>query len=379
MPNACDVLASQLGTGASGPLFLASYPTAEPGPLHDAAFLYDNAVAVVALVGCGRPDLARRIGDALLAALDRDRFWHDGRLRNGYAAGPVDAGPVKLAGWWDDAQNRWLEDRYQAGSDVGNLAWAMLALLALDRTGADPRYRTGAERIGQWVATQRDSRGDGGFTGGTFGHEPTPTLVRWKSVEHNTDLVAAFSRLAAVTNDPRWRDNAVVAQRFVEAMWDPQERAFAAGTGDDGVSRNPTLALDAQIWPLLALPGAVARFDAVLATVERRLGFQGGFAYGEPADGVWTEGTAQVAVLSRLRDDEAQAATLLATVAAQRTPDGGYYATSTASIPTGFVLATDPAKPRLYYHLPHLGALAWAALAERGFNPFTLAVVQPAR
>jgi len=55
----------------------------------------------------------------------------------------------------------------------------------------------------------------------------------------------------------------------------------------------------------------------------------------------------------------------------QRSPDGGFYATSVRGLATGFMLDTDPAKPRLYFRLPHLGAASWAALAERGFNPFT--------
>jgi len=54
-----------------------------------------------------------------------------------------------------------------------------------------------------------------------------------------------------------------------------------------------------------------------------------------------------------------------------RSLDGGFYATSTRELPTGFMLDTDPTKPRLYFRLPHLGAASWAALAERGFNPFT--------
>jgi hypothetical protein len=34
------------------------------------------------------------------------------------------------------------------------------------------------------------------------------------------------------------------------------------------------------------------------------------------------------------------------------------------------MLATDPGTPRVYFHLEHLGAAAWAALADRGYNPF---------
>ena len=170
--DACAYLSGLIPVDG-GPLFLPSYPTAEEGPLRSVAFLYDDAVAAIALVGCGEAGRARRIGDAMLAALDHDRAWHDGRLRNGYAAGPVET-PVKLGGWWDKTQNRWQEDRYQVSSDTGNMAWAMLALLSLDQALHDPRYRDGAVRIGGWVAGRGDRRGAGGYSGGFSGWEPSP-------------------------------------------------------------------------------------------------------------------------------------------------------------------------------------------------------------
>ena len=72
----------------------------------------------------------------------------------------------------------------------------------------------------------------------------------------NTDLAAAFGLLAIRTGDLRWRDMATAAEHFVNAMWDPACACFAAGTAKDGVTRNPIVALDAQVWPLTALPGA---------------------------------------------------------------------------------------------------------------------------
>src|SRR5580704_10426909 len=159
LPTACAYLSNSMDTRSSGPLFLASYPTVKSGPLQGAAFLYDNAVAAIALVACGETRKSARIGDAILTALDHDRYWHDGRLRNGYLAGPIGPGPVKLAGWWDKKQNMWVEDRYQVGSDNGNMAWAILALLALDKTATDHRYLDGAVRIGDWVTQWRSRRG----------------------------------------------------------------------------------------------------------------------------------------------------------------------------------------------------------------------------
>lgn len=368
-PTACDSLAASIAAAPNGPVFLPSYPTVESGPLHQAAFLYDNAAAAIALVGCGRVAEAGRIGDAILYALDNDRYWHDGRLRNAYRAGAAEEKPLKMPGWWDAGEGRWLEDRYQVGSDTGNMAWAMLALMTLDRAGAGPAYANGAERIGRWVAQSRDNRGAGGFTGGTFGHEPTPQRQQWKSTEHNTDLAAAFTRLAERTGNAFWREQAGTAEGFVRTMWDGTCGCFSVGTGEDGVTRNTILALDAQVWPLLAIGGAPARYGQALVSVKRRLSVDGGFAYSEARQGIWTEGSAQVALFYGLSGQPTDA--LLTAIGAMRTADGGFYATNADALPTGFMLQTDPAKPRLYYRLPHLGATAWMALAERRFNPFT--------
>jgi hypothetical protein len=378
--SACAYLERQVAAVASGPTFVASYPSVTEGPLHASAFLYDNAVATIALIGCGKVELARRIGDALLIALDNDRAWHDGRLRNAYLAGAIDRHlPIKLGGWWDQQQQRWLEDRYQVGSDNGNMAWAMLALLALDSTGTDAKYRQGALRIGDWVATWRDHRGSGGFTGGTFAHEPAPLIIRWKSTEHNTDLVAAFSRLAQASGDDRWRERSKIAAQFVATMWDSTRGCFATGTGDDGVTTNPFIVLDAQVWPLLAERGAAQRYVAAIACANQRLRDGDGFSYSEARDGTWTEGTAQMLLLMELLGRRDDTPPLRAAIERQRAANGGYYATSASRLPTGFMLATDPSQPRLYYRLPHLGAAAWVALAERRFNPFTATAALPAR
>ena len=369
--NPCVYLSRIVGGQSSGPVFISSYPGVASGPLQDAAFLYDNAVATIALVACGEREKAARIGDAILIALDHDRAWHDGRLRNGYIAGPVGAGPVKLAGWWDARQNMWVEDRYQVGSDNGNMAWAMLALLALDQSGSDHRYRDGAARIGAWVTQWQSNIAPGGFTGGTFAHEPLPVVETWKSTEHNTDLAAAFSRLAQATGDRKWLRQAAVAQQFVRDMWTPGCRCFAVGTGTDGKTPNRYLALDAQIWPLLALPGAAARYGEVITTVKNRLGEGDGFAYSEAKEGLWTEGTAQVALFMGLSGNVAEAERLAGVVDTMQLPDGSYYATSTKELPTGFMLETDPTQPRQYFHIAHLAAVSWAALAMRRYNPFT--------
>jgi hypothetical protein len=386
--TACDDLARPLAE-AAGPALLASYPTAPPGPLDRAAFVYDNAVAAIALMGCGRADLARRIGDALRLATLQDRYWHDGRVRNAYAAGvmassaPGVPAPLRLAGWWDRRQGRWLEDSYQAGTDTGNVAWAMLALLALDEQPETPPpelaarrpYLQAALRLGAWVEMQRDQRGAGGFMGGAQGHEPVPAPARWKSTEHNIDLAAAFGRLARASGDPHWSTLARAASGFVAAMWDARCRCFAAGTLEDGRTPNPVLALDAQIWPLLALPHGMQRYGTALASAQRRLHSDAGYSYSGAGGGAWIEGSAQVLLLlGFLQHDsqyDSQRDALRALLEAAHVPGSGYYATSEGTVPTGFMLASDPTQPRVYPHLLHLGALAWVALAQQGVDPFT--------
>lgn len=64
-----------------------------------------------------------------------------------------------------------------------------------------------------------------------------------------------------------------------------------------------------------------------------------------------------------------RAESLIAIIESERSPDGGFYATTVRALPMGFVLDTDPTKPRRYFRLLHLGAASWAALAERGSIP----------
>ena len=91
---------------------------------------------------------------------------------------------------------------------------------------------------------------------------------------------------------------------------------------------------------------------------------------------MWTEGTAQMALLMGLMDQPQQAAGLIIAVERSRAPDGSYFAAS-RNTDTGFRLDTDPGQARRYFHMPHLGALAWTAMAQRRFNPFTFAAALP--
>lgn len=377
--SGCRTLAARVAAiPGSGPVMLASYEAAPggtplPGPLQQTAFVYDNALAGIALIACGQRDAARRIADGVVAGVARDRHYHDGRIRNAYRAGALPEGPLPLPGWWDDRSKRWFEDNYQAGTATGNVVWAALLVLAAYEATRAQRYLDTATTLMNWV--ERNTwNGDppGAYTGGFFGEEPQPRRQGWKSTEHNVDAYAAFRWLSRYDRDPRWQTGAARARQFVEAMWQAGEGRFAIGTRDDGRTLNAApSALDASLWPLIAIPDAAGGWRRSLDWARTRHGVKGGYGFKANPDGVWTEGTGQAALVLRAseRDDEAQP--LWALLLSQRAPSGMLFATPEARIGTGLSIGPDSTSEDFYYfHLPHLGATAWAVLAAAGWNPF---------
>lgn len=371
--------------GATG--LLQSYEVAGNAPFDRAhancAYVYDNAVAGMALLAGGHAAEARRLGDALVAAQTRDRFWKDGRFRNAYASGPVAAtGDYPLPGRWDAVQARWVEDRYQVSSATGVVAWAGLFLAALHRasggatgsaTGAGA-YRKAAERAGDWI--ERTVRVPAGYAGGFLGWEPSPAPLGWVSTEHNLDCAVLFAALGRAAATRHARD-------FVARMWQAGEGRFAAGlTPSGGV--NLFSAVDANIWPLLA-PGAHPEWAAALAWVMARHGVPPASSAAQPQgvdfntdrDGIWLEGTAYVALAARLSADRgagdaALAGRMMTTLRAQTGGTGLVYACSGPSLTTGLSTGFGETADFLYYRRPHVGATAWAALAGLGANPFAV-------
>lgn len=399
-PRDADAVAScrQLGAqvdraGPAGtPVFVRSFEPqggtdATLGPaLTGAAFTYDQALAVTALVACNDAARAARIGDALVLAIRHDRHFQDGRLRNAYRAGPVEDGKPAVHGWWDAAAARWFEDPYQAGSASGNVIWAALALLTLEQATGKAGYGDAAVAAMRFVETLRDEHGVGG---GFFGFEPQPTRYGWKSTEHNLDAVAAYRWLASRQPDvAAWRDGAVAARTFVDRAWSAEAGRFFTGTGIDGVTfERKTSALDVQVWPLLAVADPPQAWQRALRWIDQKHAIRGtdivagtnpirGYDFNDDLDGIWIEGSAQVALAQRAAGQNAASDRLLRQIGRHRSPGS----LSLAAVPndaaadrisTGF--ASDPAAPAdiVYYRRGHLGATAWLVLAQQRWNPFS--------
>ena len=331
------------------------------------AYVYDNAVTGLALLASGERLGAARIGDALVAAQGRDRFFTDGRLRNAYAAGTITiGGPVKMSGWWDGAQRRWVEDGYQAGTATGVVAWAMLLWIGLATVTGDQAYVQASHRAADWV--ERTQGGKAGFTGGFLGFEGAQQRLTWVSTEHNIDLAAAFAALGR-------RESARHAEDFVAAMWNAKERRFASGLRPDG-SVNDHSAVDANVWPLLAA-GARPEWHGGLDWVLAQHGLpvaatvKAGVDFNNDRDGIWLEGTAMTSLACRRLGQAEQAGAMIETLRAQTSPAGLIYACTTPTLTTGLSTGLDTHAPDfLYYRRPHIAPTAWAILAEAGANPF---------
>lgn len=368
---ACDAISKRVDAVAGpGPVFLRSYdhadgegPNAEPAL--NGAFTYDNALAAIALLACGKPKQAARVGEALLLAAREDRAGPVmGRLRNAYRPGAQEQRPIPPMGWWNSADQRWREDAYQVGTATGNVAWAGLALITLAEATNDERYAAGARKLADWiVANTMDKKG--GFTGGVFGDVNASKKETWKSTEHAADLAALFARLKM--QEPHRH-----ARLFLTFVFDKRAGYFPTGVGTDGETINrATSGLDAQLWPLL-LSDAAVEWQSALGYAEKAHGVAGGFDFNDDRDGLWLEGTAQAALVYRYLGRAADADRALDEVAKHISPGGYIWATREPKITTGLAIGPDSVTDDfLYYRLPHLGATAWAALAATGWNPFT--------
>jgi len=378
-PNLPDWLSTliTLAAALNGPGLLQSFVTRSPanrartdfdGAHDNCAYVYDNALAGLALLASGHGALAAHIGAALLTAQSNDRFWQDGRLRNAYRSGPAPlSGPYPLPGFWSPKTNAWLEDGYQAGTATGAFAFAMLLWSGLAKAGFGDGFAKGAERAARFIA--KNLLAPKGFYGGFIGFEPTPDKQLWVSTEHATDLAAAFANLDSPLK--------AHARDFVDFAFLPKEGRFLAGLKPDGTP-NPFIAIDANLWPSL-LPDPNPAWSQALPFVLKSCGVSeshdqiDGVDFNDDRDGIWLEGTAITALALGRANLSCPKARFLATLA-RHTVSGGIDATNIPRLTTGLSTGLDPNKADFYYYQrPALAPLAWAVLASKNINPYAVA------
>jgi hypothetical protein len=364
------------------PILLPSYAPAAPGTdeaiINSFAYTYDNAAAAIALVNAGHKDPAQQIGDALIYALNHDRTFTDGRLRNAYSNGDPSSFPgwfssqgtpfARLPGFYDPTTAQWGEDFYAVSSATGNMAWAMIALCTLhSHLTHRSDYLEAAQRIGDFVLSLRS--GDG-FTGGYEGWEGNQVKNTYKSTEHNIDLISAYAMLHVLTGDEKYLEASNSAKAFVLSMYDEQRHVFYTGTTDDGVTVNmEVLPLDTNTWALLALGDSFGDGPQVMDFVEANMAFDEGYGFWTKTNGVWMEGTAQVALVYHQLGEVEKYESIMAYLSTQQLDDGSIVAADREGVTTGFMVSGTEI-PWVYGKRAHVGATAWLAFAQQGLNPF---------
>jgi hypothetical protein len=93
-----------------------------------------------------------------------------------------------------------------------------------------------------------------------------------------------------------------------------------------------------------------------------------GYDFNDDADGVWFEGTAQMALAFTHCGQLSKGRDIVDFLRMEQHESGGLRATDREAISTGFHL--QDGTPWLYYNRLHVGATAWMVLAEKQVNPF---------
>lgn len=376
-----DEIRFEFSKSRGQPIFLQSYASAAPdtedGIINNFAYLYDNAIASLALSYEGKHERARLIADAIVYAFENDRYYSDGRLRNAYSCGnpkssadwqsPKGKEFARMPGFYNSG--RWYEDLYAASTSAGNMAWAALALMEAAKNAPKPdEYIRAAIGIGDFILTLKEPL-YGGFTGGYEGWDGKDVKETYKSTEHNIDLISMYDKLYDLTKIPEYADAARHAERFVLSMYDGNLGGFYTGTVGDGITINKdVLPLDCNTWAILALKSKTPDLAETLGFIENNFAIGQGYDFNADRDGVWFEGTAQAALVYKISGNNVKYAQILKYLEESMNSDGSITAADRDKISTGFtVTGTDSAWE--YGKRTHIGATAWLAFAQGGFNP----------
>jgi len=246
LQNAYAFLDTMMDAYAQGSTTRLSQSYADEIGLESTAFVYDNAVEIMARLIRGQgQDLfrAKTLGNGLLYAQQTDAAA-DGRVRQAYFVDHADANGAFIvpSGF----------PFFFLGSATGDMAWTGMALAQLANRTRIAAYLDGAVRLGNWIFNNTfDTRGAGGYNF-TLGSNQV------KSTEHNIDTFAFFTMLARLTGDSAtWTARAEHARIFVDAMFNAAGGFFFTGTGTDGATINQSnIPEDVQDWSLQAFLNA---------------------------------------------------------------------------------------------------------------------------
>ena len=168
-----------------------------------------------------------------------------------------------------------------------------------------------------------------------------------------------------------YRDAAEYAKAFVLSMYDPKLCCFYTGTEEDGITvSDGVIPLDTNSLAILAMWGELENPEEILAFAEERMAVGEGYDFSAgDLDGVWNEGTAQMAVCYYLMGNTEKYQAIMAYLQTQTAKDGSIPAADRDGLSTGFVIAGSDMLWE-YNNEQSIGATCWLAFAQLGVNPF---------
>ncbi len=385
--NGIEPSAKEISEKFSAAGFLASLVEKSNGFIgsdekSDQAYLYDNAIALYALCEVGAVWHAEKLADAIVFAQEHDRTFHDGRLRHVYLIGDpavdsgysVASGSVPLPGFWQNG--KWYEDFYSVSTSTGNMAWTILALCRASRVVPEQKeavYLNAAKNAATFLLGLSSKSG---FTAGYEGWDKDQQKVTYKSTEHNIACYAAFSVLADILEEKEpktaaeYRLAAESAYQFVISMYDAENCCFYTGTEPDGETVNTgVIPIDATALSVLALSGRIENPGKSLEFIKKNMAVGVGFDFSAgDLDGIWNEGTAQMALCYLKQDQSDGYNAAMGYLKTQEYKSGGIPAADRDGVSTGFVLSGTEELWE-YDNTLSIGATGWYALAQVKVNP----------
>lgn len=219
--------------GRSGLVVSYIVPPSDPSYpyLFNRSWIYDDALAVIALSMEGECQTARKTLPALAGLLDAD-----GKL--GFSYNTADS-------WFDNT-------RYRTGA----IAWVGYSFVLYQEACGDSQFQSAAENIADWILTMQDPT-TGSVKGGPD--------VGWFSTEHNIDAYFFLRDIGLLKGNTIYLEAAKrIKQSLLTNHWNPSYGCFQQGIGD------PVRVLDAASWGALFLLsiGQSAKAEGCLDFIE---------------------------------------------------------------------------------------------------------------
>ncbi|MDR1724035.1 MAG: T9SS type A sorting domain-containing protein [Tannerella sp.] len=383
------------------PLFLRSYEALsiddERSFINNFSYVYDNALLAILLAKSGNINYARQVADAIAYCVNNDRYYEPGPIRNAYANGVPTSFPgwfsvhnkefAMLPGFYNTDIPVWYEDRYAVSINTGVMAWAIEALLTVYDEINTRSYLESSILMADYIIDNFSTTDAiGGFTGGYEGWEGDTQKLTYKSTEHNIDIYSAFMHLSDILKNSdsrkaeKYSEAAKNARDFVMEMY--ENGCFYTGTGNDGITPSvDNKPLDTNTWAILTMLNddeSRGRWnpEAVLAFIEQTFKVGEGVDYNQDKDGIWNEGTAQLALAALQMNHKDEYDRLMKYLNEAAEDDGSIRAASKDGLTTGFesLIATEggglKAIPWTYDNRVSLASTAWLGLAQLQTNPY---------